>query len=126
MKWVSQNTPMDSQFMVFTKEIAPGMAKANEWFPVVAKRKSLLAAFGAEWLDAGKFDQIVLNWCDMMVCREKSSACIEGVALEKDLDFSHIYFSKNCCVELIASLKESETYLSIYDKWGIHVFERIK
>ncbi len=50
MKWITNNTPKDSDFVIMEINSTWSVDKVSEWFPTIAGRKSITTVQGTEWL----------------------------------------------------------------------------
>jgi hypothetical protein len=126
MRWVVERTPPDARFAVVTGE-AWHLDKVAEWFPVLARRKSVSTVQGLEW-EPG-FEGRVQQNIDLQIgCGTADAACLAGWGERTGQRFSHVYVWKRpygeCCTPLIAALKTDPGYAVLYDGPGALIAQR--
>lgn len=95
MKWVKENTPAESKFVVLSRE------QVKEWFPQIARRTGLNLVYGSEW-EPEEHNQIkklneLLDTCRGPICIQLSVAETIGY------DEVYLYMHKDLLSELEAS-----------------------
>jgi hypothetical protein len=93
MAWVASHTPEDATFAVLTP---PEEDMAAEWFPLLARRKSITTYEGQEWVGRREWRDpvqaaISLRKCATLDCVRPSGA-------------DYLYLAQDCCPVLAASL----------------------
>jgi hypothetical protein len=135
MKWVSQNTPSSSSFMVLTNSSNWASDKSAEWFPVLSKRHSVNTAQGLEWLPGGKFTQTQQDIVELKDCLFNDVACLENWSDSTGRVFTHIYLSKSeseqycgrpCSLPIEQSLRNSSHYRLLFDNELAAVLEKVE
>ena len=135
MKWVSQNTPSSSSFMVLTNSSDWASDKSAEWFPALSERHSVNTAQGLEWLPGGKFNQAQQDIVELKDCMFDDVACLENWSDSTGRAFTHIFISKNeseqhcgrpCSLPIEQSLRNSPNYLLLFDNELAAVLEKVE
>ncbi|MFL5574521.1 MAG: hypothetical protein ACJ79S_00900 [Gemmatimonadaceae bacterium] len=124
MHWVSTHTPGDSRVLVLAFE-PPwfGLDATSEWFPVLARRASVVTPQGYEWLPGRQFHRRIDRYNDVHACRDRGAACLERWGASESVAFTHVYLRKErCCAALLASLRASPDFAPVYDGPGAAVF----
>ncbi len=131
MRWIRQNTPEDSQFVVLTGTTSVSCDSVLEWFPAISGRKSLFTVQGTEWTKGAEFNDYVRSTYAVQECLSKSDiACLDGVV--DRADYEYIYVSKllrvNNCSPLapqmefpyfVESLRSSAGFEVVYESNGV-------
>jgi len=132
MEWVSENTDVDSAFLVFGPDLNWARDKTSEWFPALAQRKSLLTVQGSEWI-SGEYDKRMELYEESRLCAIGGEDCLMDLYEKQKLEFTHIFITKTLIEsnehiyisnnKLIQSLMESSHFTVIYNGSGAMVFE---
>ena len=95
-EWVSENTPIDSHFLIVTGNTELFRDWNQEWFPVLTKRISVTTIQGREWLDGHFFSDRVNNLQLLQSCiyNDYPLKCVEAYAKKLASYFDYIYISK--------------------------------
>jgi len=131
MAWVSDNTPVDSKYLV----LAPGpwwnIDRTSEWFPLLADRESIVTDQGYEWLGTYPLRNKIKT--SAQLCVTQGTACLESLRDKYELDFTHVYIAKTISSSsdeideawsIRNSLLHDESYTLIYDGPGATLFRR--
>ncbi len=122
--WVKENTPAGSRFMILTGAGAVTDPVA-EWFPALAKRKSVNTIFGLEWLRAVSFRKEIEQYYALQSCLDQEVGCLQRWVQETGSGFTHVLVHKKGSEYLLlASLQHSPDYQLIYDTPTIAIFEK--
>ncbi|HQV95543.1 MAG TPA: hypothetical protein PLF41_13860, partial [Anaerolineales bacterium] len=131
MRWVRENTPDDSRFIVLTGATSVSCDSVMEWFPAISGRKSLFTVQGTEWTKGAGFNDYVRSTYGAQACLSNSDvACLDGAASRADYDY--LYVSKilrvNNCSPLapqrefpyfVESLKLDSGFDVVYETDGV-------
>jgi len=60
MAWVDDHAASDSSFLILRPAVPWQINREAEWFPALARRRSILAVQGSERLPNHRFDQLIL------------------------------------------------------------------
>jgi hypothetical protein len=123
MQWVSENTPTNSRFVLFTG--FPGIMSdpIQEWFPALAQRQSLTTMQGLEWtLDQAFFPRlrslITLQACTTLDCVTKWSA-------NTGLSYDYLLIQKSKATNaLLHSLQSNANYVQAYENSSIVILKK--
>ncbi|MFC1872246.1 hypothetical protein ACFLYV_00785 [Chloroflexota bacterium] len=122
MEFIKQNTTEDSVFFSIPGENCMDWNGSVEWFPAIAHRTVLNAAFGSEW--SGDFIQISHNMGDDLKKATESDHIID-IANKYSVQFTHVYITRSPSnVNLIYSLKDSELFEVVYQNQDAIVFAK--
>ncbi len=136
MRWVRENTPGDSRFLVLTGTTSVSCDSVMEWFPAISGRKSLFTVQGAEWTKGAGFNEYVRSTYPVQECLANSDlACLDEHVDRADYDY--IYVSKilrvNNCGPLapqrqfpyfVESLKLDAGFEKVYETDGVLISRR--
>jgi hypothetical protein len=130
MRWVSINTPKNSEFVVITSKEDVWQDRVSEWFPALADRPSIATVQGYEWIP----DQFYFQWSRYLAlqdCAKQNAGCLDKWAQDFDMPFSHIFLARGDDVKtmlaakiLKASLLSSTDYKMIYESSEVAIFEK--
>ncbi len=127
MKWVAENVPPQSQFLILTGETEAFADAVAEWFPVLSQSNGIATIQGYEWMP----DKIFLTKLDeyyaLQACMDKTSDCVEEWALKKNHPFEYVLVSRDGLAEnknsLVISLEQSADYQLIHEEKDVYIFE---
>ncbi len=133
MSWINNNTGVESEFIVVSSypDWAWFLDTTSEWFPALAKRKSLATVQAYEWLPDFS-GRLKLN-SKFKRCNDYDLNCLNQLILDTELRYTHIYISKKtklepdlpaCCTLLINSIGRSADFRLIFENEGVLVYER--
>ncbi len=142
MRWVSQNTPASSNFLVVTSELW-SVDRSSEWLPTLAKRHSIGTVQGTEWLPGGEFAGRVSQNRQLILCAQEGVSCLDRWLQRSPGAATHIYVVKrrampysaksfesgrpeDCCSFLRGSISANPNYSIIYDNPGASIYVRCK
>lgn len=134
MKWIQENTPSDSHFLVL--EDAPDIARqtGNEWFPALAKRRSELTLQGREWLLFKDFTNTMDDYSEIQACLHQDVYCIN--AKETPMTYDYLYLqlstvasstsqnSQKTRLFLAEELKFSNHYQLVYQNQDVEIYQK--
>lgn len=110
MKWVKENTALDSHFLVVDYPNAWHSDMVGEWFPALAERSSLLTAQGKEWLPEHAQVKTIQALSAVNACQMEGLACLESWENQSKLDFDYVYFSENA-----QTMEKTTKYTSVVE-----------
>jgi hypothetical protein len=129
LKWIMDNTPKDSRFLVLTGDAALS-DPLSEWFPPLTERVSLVTVQGHEWTSDSPLIPNLKEYNRAQSCLNEDADCLSG------WDFDYLYIRKikpqkeggvQGQVSLLeASLRESNEYSIVYDSDVAVIFLRGK
>jgi hypothetical protein len=136
MKWIRENTPNDSRFLVLTGTTSVSCDSVLEWFPALARRKSIFTVQGTEWTKGKAFNEFVISTYAVQACLNASDvACVDSAIGRSQYDY--VYISKilrtdNCKPTephrefpfLVASLVSGDGFDVVYETKEVVVVER--
>jgi hypothetical protein len=127
MSWVARETPLNARFLIVAG--TPWEIDRNsEWFPVLARRKSVATVQGFEYRPVGEFARKKRQYIDLQGCAGWLSKCLQDWSRATGESYSHVYIPKspdrNCCRLLRYSLERDPAYRMIYDGPGAVLFVR--
>lgn len=126
MRWIAENTPADSKFLVISWREHPMLSPEIEWFPALSGRSSQATLQGREWLPGKENYQFLykaaheLNQCDKI-----SISCIESWSSKNEIQFEYIYLSlrEKKQTQRTYSLLRANNFQLIYQSSGVQVFQ---
>lgn len=132
MRWIKDNTPRDSQFVVLDSAITWGADRSNEWFPVFSERKSLTTVQGSEWLPDRQFEKSKNQYYELKNCLTDGIACLESWSRQNEVDYSHVYITRSdcapnsgyCLIPVEFALRESQKYEKVFENDIILVYKK--
>ncbi len=128
LEWVSQNTPPDSKYLVYSTNENPALSPILEWFPALGKRMSLSTYQGREWLTGG--ENYAQYWEDLetwQICLYRDETCLAELPARLAESTTHIYFSlgeNQHNNSLAQSLLHSNQYSIVYQTDSTWIFEK--
>jgi hypothetical protein len=132
MRWVAQNTPDNSQFLLLTSAHYWQADAVQEWFPSLALRHSLTTVQGNEWLPSDRFADSQNEYKLLKRCQDEELACLETWEDETGQSYTHIYISKSgdeypeAYFDTIeAQLRADSNYRVIYENSDVIIFRRL-
>lgn len=121
MEWAANNTPPNASFAV--------VGDTAEWFPLFAKRTSVLTYRGAEWLDGESQGDRMRTIAAVATCDD--AACLTRELAADDLSPDYLYlsadaYSANYAVRdqstaMHSSLVRSERYHIVFENEAAYV-----
>ena len=117
-RWVKENTPPESVFLVMTGELDSFCDPVQEWFPVMTERRSETTPQGREWLLSGGFGQYRKHLITLQGCVERDIGCLNESAAQMGLTYDYLYIQrlstgKLFCVPRRPSYRGGDLLLSI-------------
>jgi hypothetical protein len=132
MRWIAQNTPDNSQFLLLTSAHYWQADAVQEWFPSLALRHSLTTVQGNEWLPSDRFSDSQNEYKLLKRCQDEELACLETWEDETGQSYTHIYISKSgdeypeAYFDAIeAQLRADSNYRVIYENSDVIIFRRL-
>lgn len=136
MRWVRENTPDDSRFVVLTGTTSVSCDSVMEWFPAISGRKSLFTVQGTEWTKGAGFNEYVRSTYAVQDCLANGDmACLDDLVDRAEYDY--VYVSKilraNNCGPLapqrefpyfVESLKLNSGFEAVYETDGVLISRR--
>lgn len=139
MSWVAANTPIQSQFLVITGE-SWVVSRTEEWFPVLAERRSVATVQGTEWLSGHHFARNLAADTTLRACANRDAACLRSWASANHASFDYLFVVKRpatdagldsyvtapieaCCDGLLTSLKTDPRVRLVYDGPGAAIYQ---
>jgi len=129
MKWVSQNTPQNSQFALLSGDVEWFTDPISEWFPALARRISVSTVQGSEWLPDHQIKKQIVRYNQLQSCSEQDTSCILSWAKNNDISFSYLYVSKRnggdngISMPAINSMMTSDRLQLAFDNPGVSIFK---
>jgi hypothetical protein len=137
MKWIAQNVPSSSKFLVLSGIQNPFQDAIAEWFPALTESRSLNTIQGYEWLDGPNLEYRKEAARQLSNCMQADYACIEDWAVEYGEPFNYVYIhvsqfegvrireGSGYTNSLVTSISESRLYKLIYENNNVYVFHRL-
>jgi hypothetical protein len=95
MKWISENTPTNSRFLVLDFPSAWSTDSVGEWFPTLSLRTSILTAQGKEWLPNNEQGVLIGALSNVSKCGSLGVLCLEEWVNNNAMKYDFIYFTNN-------------------------------
>jgi len=109
MRWVHENTPVDSRFLVLTGTSSVSCDSVLEWFPALTGRQSIYTVQGTEWTKGADFNDYVRSTYPVQEClTSNDAACLDAAVSRSTYDF--IYLSKTLRVDNCSQLDLPRTF----------------
>lgn len=138
MRWVKENTPKESQFLLLTGEMEAMCEASAEWFPALTERQSLTTLQGREWLIGKQFGEFIGHRASLQSCIDENMECMSRAAEYFGNEFEYIYISiktptNNCEAinsstrttrGLVTALEYSSEYRIVYRSEDAIIFEK--
>ena len=130
MRWVAQNTPRASRFVIVVGGAAGGWwaDRIAEWFPVIAQRTSVATVQGTEWLPDSAFARQERRYDSVQGCAVWDARCLEQWERDAGLRYTHVYIPRSypaeCCAPLVAALRADRRYALVHEDRAAWIFAR--
>jgi hypothetical protein len=129
MVWVSEHTDESSAFLVLTPKVSWEGDYILEWFPALARRKSVLTPQGSEWLPAQTHARRACLYNQLRAQAMGSLDELEDWLSRLHVRFTHVYITKLTTGPadldpLRNGLLSSPRYRVLLDTPGASVLER--
>jgi hypothetical protein len=127
MKWIRNNTPDDSRFIVLTSRADPFSDPTGEWFPALSSRTSLNTVQGTEWLLGNGFLHYLDSLNRLHACLNGSVSCVTQWVESRQSLINYIYLEKrnsDAPPSLLFQLEQDKNYSPIFENEGAVIFER--
>ena len=133
-KWVNQNTPASSRFLVITGFFDLFRDWTSEWFPASAGRISLTTIQGREWSDGDNFQSLIQGIQQIQNCANSYTTveCIEDTTKSLHMVYDFIYMALSPAnipgggnpkaIQLVVDLKNNSKYELIYETAAVDIF----
>ena len=135
MKWVHENTPNDSRFLVLTGTNSISCDMVLEWFPALADRRSIYTVQGTEWTEGANFASYVRSTYTVQAClTDGDIKCLDATVPRSD--YEYLYVSKiprldcrtidykNAFHYFLESLANANEFRKIYESDGVIIFDK--
>lgn len=136
MKWVQENTPVDSRFLVLTGTSSVSCDSVLEWFPALTNRHSIFTVQGTEWTKGEKFNNYVRSTYAVQECLANGDfSCLDAAVNRSAYDF--IYLSKSLRVDncnplnfqrifpyFLEHIRSDEYFEAFYETESVIIFSR--
>lgn len=138
MRWVAENTPRNSRFLVLTGNPDGMCDSLSEWFPALAQRTSLTTIQGREWLLGNEFDIFAEHRANIQDCIDEGLECLDGESGYFGEDYDYVYISTappigNCkflntprknVPALVIALEDDAHYPILYRSENVVIFRK--
>ena len=123
MQWVSENTPSNSRFILFTGSSGIMTDPIQEWFPALAKRESQTTMQGLEWNLNKDFFPRLQSLITLQACTNLD--CVNQWSANTDLGYDYILIQKsNVTLPLLNSVRLDASYVVVYENSSIVIFQK--
>jgi hypothetical protein len=126
-KWIDEETPPDSRFLVIADTNEWGLDHTGEWLPALTGRQALTTVQGREWLRGTEgYPAASAAYGLLRRCVTETVDCLETWRPVQNVNYTHVYITKDaCCSTLRESLAWSLGYRLAYDGPGAQIYERL-
>lgn len=94
MRWVAENTPTDSKFLVISWREHPMLSPEIEWFPALTGRTSQATLQGREWLPGKENYQFLYKAAhELDNCYTQNAVCLETWIKTHGMNVDYLYLS---------------------------------
>lgn len=115
-KWIAQNTPADSRFLVISGK-SPLTDQISEWFPALTGRQSVATVQGYEWLSDYNFDTVLEQAQSVQNCYFQDYSCITNWLKYTNKTAEYIYLHNPSFTEgASGQTKYQYSTMNFYDK----------
>lgn len=129
MYWVENNTDPNARFLVISGDTNSFADLTNEWFPVIAHRRSQTTLQGYEWNTDVSFSKIYEDISRIQTCAKGDNPlkCIdEVVAANPNVEFQYLYLERDtgAAGNLIVDIETSRRYQRIFTNHAAVIYEK--
>ncbi len=129
MRWIDEHTPATSRFLVLSPKRSWEADYVLEWFPALARRKSVLTVQGSEWLPARAHARRACLYNELRTQAMDDLPQLEAWLARLHVRYSHVYLSRLAPGEvdlepLREALRASPSYRVLYDDAAATVLVR--
>ncbi len=127
-EWIKANTPPESRFVVLAGKTTQLNDFANEWFPLLAERRSVTTVQGLEWLGRGIFAQHEAIVSRLQACQTSASIaeCIEQNSNYPDFQYDYILLTADATQPELGGLDIAKGYKTIYSSKTVLIIQKIR
>lgn len=122
MAWADKSTAGDAVFLVWTGIESPEIDPYVEWFPALARRRSLTTLQGSEWLLSDGFYEQDADLARLQQCA--SVACVEAWAERMGWQYDYVAVFEGQNTDLDGLFAGEPGYLEVYSRETVTIFER--
>ncbi|HSM71291.1 MAG TPA: hypothetical protein VK851_07090 [Anaerolineales bacterium] len=134
MRWVNENTPAESRFLVLTGTTSVACDAVSEWFPAIAERHSPYTIQGQEWSLSEKFKGFITQTVELQACVYDDITCLDEKSGLQGVDYVYLErrLSVNNCDLLdsgtefryfLEQMQTDDRFESVYENDGSMVFK---
>jgi hypothetical protein len=123
MRWIRDNTPPESLFLLMTNagNISPMTDSYQEWFPVLAERRSANTLQGMEWILGSNFFSYSQKLVALQACPDTD--CLSAWLEQNNMKVDFILLqTEHANQSLTSSLRLDERYGTFYRSATAEVF----
>jgi hypothetical protein len=125
--WVAEHAARDAEFLI-VPERGWSADRLSEWFPALARRRSVATVQGSEWLAGAEFRRRRIQSESLRACGRAETGCIERWRARTGRQFTHLLIPRDpnapCCTRLLEALAADSGWALRYDGAGAVIFER--
>ncbi|MGA7194641.1 MAG: glycosyltransferase family 39 protein [Anaerolineales bacterium] len=123
MQWVSENTPLNSRFLLLTGSSGIMTDPIQEWFPALAQRESQTTMQGLEWNLNKDFFPRLQSLITLQACTNLD--CVNNWSANIGLSYDYLLIQKsNATLPLLNSVKLNMGYVQVYENSSIVIFQK--
>lgn len=127
MAWVARSTSAGSRFLVVSPAVNWSDDLPAEWFPCLAKRRSVATPQGLEWVPGPAFEHTTKAAQMLIRCKQQGLACLDVWRRVTGLGFDGVYVTTHGSgpvppTPLLRSLAESPSWRAAFRTDGVTVF----
>ena len=109
MRWVQENTPNDSRFLVLTGTSSVSCDSVLEWFPALTERHSIYTVQGTEWTKGAGFNEYVRSTYPVQDCLSNGDVSCLDEAVNRSA-YDYIYVSKTLRADSCTPLPNPQSF----------------
>ncbi len=123
MRWVNENTPQNSRFLLLTGSTGVMSDPLLEWFPALAQRQSLTTMQGLEWTLDKDFFPRLRSLMTLQTCT--ALACVNNWSANAGLNYDYLLIKKsNAARPMLDSVNQDLGFVQVYDNSSIVILQR--
>lgn len=129
-EWIRNNTEPGAAFLIISGDADLFLDYANEWFPLLTRRRSHTTIQGYEWMEGIGFEERMKLITRIQLCAKEINAidCVNSLTDQYALEYDYLAIRKGFAAtgNIIFEMTQSDNFENIYNAHEITVFRKIK